>query len=118
MILLKATGVPIDRYSYEALELLKDTTVRWKMLRQIEASTGTARGVLAAPDIEVYAIDVSFASLRDRKEAEYLNDLPTSFALPPEAVDRLRAAGATLVKESSEFERLLKDLGAARVSPP
>ena len=30
MILLKATGVPIDRYSYEAIDLLADISVRWK----------------------------------------------------------------------------------------
>ena len=29
-ILLKATGVPIDRYSYEAVELLKDMIARWR----------------------------------------------------------------------------------------
>jgi NTE family protein len=71
------------------------------------------REALAVPDIEVYSIDVSFAALRDRNEAAYLNDLPTSFSLTPEAVDRLRAAGATLVRESPEFARLLRDLGAA-----
>src|SRR4029453_14116172 len=32
-ILLKASGVPIDHYSYEASELLKDTASRWQTLR-------------------------------------------------------------------------------------
>jgi NTE family protein len=108
MILLKATGVPIDRYSYEALEILADTAFRWRTLRQ-----ETAGGV-AVPDIEIYAVDVSFAALRDSNEVAYLNDLPTSFSLTPEAVDRLRAAGATVVRESPEFARLLRDLQAAR----
>ena len=40
----------------------------------------------------------------------WINDLPTSFALSPEAVDRLRMAGATLVRESPEFARLLREL--------
>ena len=53
-----------------------------------------ARGPADVPDIEIYAIDVSFDALPDRDEVTYLNDLPTSFALPPEAVDRLRAAAA------------------------
>ena len=60
---------------------------------------------------------MSFAGLKDRSEAAYLNDLPTSFVLTPEAVDRLRAAGATLVRESPEFARLLRDLGATRATP-
>ena len=33
-ILLKATGVPIDHYSYEAVELLKDISARWKKDRE------------------------------------------------------------------------------------
>ena len=115
MILLKATGVPIDRYSYEAIDLLSDLSVRWKTLRELGSKAGQG-GALAVPDIDVYAVDVSFAALKDRKEADYLNDLPTSFVLTPEAVDRLRAAGATLVRESPDFARLVKDLGAAKVA--
>ena len=33
-ILLKATGVPIDHYSYEAVELLKDIAARWETARE------------------------------------------------------------------------------------
>jgi NTE family protein len=47
-ILLKSAGVPIDRYSYEAVELLRDMAARWKTLRLIAnspamAPTGTPR---------------------------------------------------------------------------
>src|SRR5450432_1639675 len=34
-ILLKAAGTPIDAYSYESVELLKDTAARWRALRRI-----------------------------------------------------------------------------------
>ena len=120
MILLKATGVPIDRYSYEAVELLKDLTLRWKTLRELKAdgvvgASGGARDHLQVPDIEIFAIDVSFQALQDRAEFEYLTDLPTSFVLPPEAVDRLRRAARTLVAESPEFARLMHEIGAQRV---
>ena len=47
-----------------------------------------------------------------RKERDYLNLQPTSFVLPPEAVDRLRAAAGTIILASPEFQRLLKDVGA------
>ena len=42
-ILLKATGAPIDRYSYESVELLKDMIARWRTLRAFAAS-GTSAG--------------------------------------------------------------------------
>jgi NTE family protein len=118
-ILLKATGVPIDRNSYEAVELLKDIVMRWKVLRQVRDSAGFTVGASGAlkqvadvPDIEIYPIDVSFQALDDAAEFEYLNDLPTSFVLSNEAVDRLRAAAGKIVLHSPEFQRLVKDIGA------
>ncbi len=42
------------------------------------------------------------------RSAPYLNALPTSFSLPDEDVDRLRAAGRTLLRESSAFQGALR----------
>ena len=124
-ILLKMSGVPIDRYSFETVELLRDITTRWQTLRRIRDSAAFTRGkddslkeVVNAPDISLYAIDVSFAELTDQTEREYLNNLPTSFSLPDEAVDRLRAAGGSILLASPEFQRLLKDVGARIVTNP
>ena len=124
-ILLKATGVPIDHYSFEAIELLKDTQNRWDTMQadSREARSGectrsrTLIALRAFPHAEIYAIDVSFPMLSDKAELDYLNQQPTSFVLPPEAVDRLRAAAGTIIMASPEFQRLLKDVGA-RIVPP
>jgi NTE family protein len=124
-MLIKATGVPIDHYSYEAVELLRDTVARWQAMRQIRESgalTGIANPAIArlvdAPNIELYAIDVSFPAIKDKAEFDYLNNLPTSFVLPPEAVDRLRAAAQTIILSSPEIKRLIKDAGATMVVKP
>jgi NTE family protein len=122
-ILLKAAGTPIDAFSYESVELLKDTAALWQAMRRIRNSapfaTNTDPEVAAAlrvPDAEIYAIDVSFPALKDKAELDYLNQQPTSFVLPAEAVDRLRAAAGTIIMASPEFQRLLKDVGARVVS--
>ena len=119
VILLKATGVPIDRYSYEAVELLKDMIARWQAASSLRASGAFANAgnpVLAraasVPEIDLYAIDVSFDANPSRAERAYLNDMPTSFVLSDEQVDRLRAAAGAAIRESSDFQRLLRDLGA------
>ena len=65
------------------------------------------------PDIDVFAIDVSFDAIADPKERAYFMNLPTSFVLTPEAVDRLRAVAGELLRQSADYQRLLKDLGAA-----
>ena len=124
-ILLKSAGVPIDRYSYEAVELLRDTAARWQTLRLIGNSAAMAANkdpavaaALRVPNAEIYAIDVSFAALKDKAELDYLNQQPTSFVLPAEAVDRLRAAAGTIILASPDFQRLLKDIGASIVTDP
>jgi NTE family protein len=123
-IMLKAAGVPIDHNSYEAIELLKDTAARWKNMRRVRNSPAfsavrdpTAAEDLRTPDVELYAIEVSFSDLKDKAEMDYLNQQPTSFVLPAEAVDRLRAAAGTIILASPEFQRLLKDAGAKIVPP-
>ncbi|MBP9804726.1 MAG: patatin-like phospholipase family protein [Candidatus Accumulibacter sp.] len=124
-ILLKSAGVPIDRYSYEAVELLRDMAWRWKTLRLIGNSAAMADNrdpavakAVRVPNAEIYAIDVSFPMLKDPAELAYLNEQPTSFVLPAEAVDRLRAAAGTIIMDSPEFQRLLKDVGARVVAEP
>ena len=114
--------MPIDRYSYEAIELLKDLIAHWQTLRSLKAASAFANGGNLAPsratdvpDIELYAIDVSFEANPDPAEREYLNSMPTSFALIDEQVDWLRAAAAVAMRASSEYERLLRDL--AKPSP-
>jgi NTE family protein len=61
---------------------------------------------------------VLFPALKDEVELDYLNQQPTTFALPAEAVDRLRAAVGTIILASPEFQRLLKDAGAKIVASP
>ena len=124
-VLLKAAGVPIDHYSYEGVELLKDTAARWKLLRQLRNSAAfagnsdpTIARALNAPEAEIYAVDVSFPRLKEQDEVKYLNQQPTSFSLPSEAVNRLRAAAGNIILESAEFQRYLHDVGVSVVVPP
>jgi NTE family protein len=124
-IMLKAAGVPIDHYSYEGTELLRDTMQRWQTMRQIRERVALAGNndpalahLAAGPNVDLYAINVSFAALKDKAEFEYLNNLPTSFQLPSEAVDRLRAAAGTIILSSPEFKRMMKDADFDLVTDP
>jgi NTE family protein len=124
-ILIKAAGTPIDAFSFETIELLRDTAAQWQTMRMLRNSAAFAANkdpavaaALRVPAAEIYAIDVSFAALKDKKELDYLNLQPTTFVLEPEAVDRLRAAGGKIIIESPEFKRLLKDLDIRIVESP
>jgi NTE family protein len=114
-ILIKAAGVPVDRYASESIELLRDIDARWTAQRAIRDSAAfdkkrdPAVGWVAnAVDADMYPIEVSFQVLADKNERDYLNQLPTSFALPADAVDRLRAAAKKIVLASPDFQGMLK----------
>ena len=61
-------------------------------------------------DIEFFLVQVKFDALDDEAERHYFKRLPTSFALKPEEVDRLRNAARQILTESKEFQRLIQDL--------
>ena len=122
-VLLKATGVPIDHYSYEAVEQLKDIASRWQTARELRTLAGCSTNkdspvctAIRVPQAEIYAIDVSFATLPDAAERLYLNQQPTSFVLPAEAVDRqpvwsveLTRPGSLLAEAEQEHEQDRRD---------
>ena len=65
---------------------------------------------------DFHFISVSFDDLRDEGELRYFNELPTSFELDAEAVDRLRGAARRLLRESREFQALREKLASPRLS--
>ena len=123
-VLIKATGTPIDRYSYDTVETLRDIQARWAALREVRdaikaypALGERLQSVMRAPDINIRVIEVSFSVLPDKAERDYLNTLPTSFVLDDEAVDRLRVAAKNAIMASPEVKRLI-DIGALRMVGP
>lgn len=124
-VLIKSAGVPIDRYSGEMVEQLRDIDARWNALRQIRGYLALTKDkspamtqIMNAPNADIYVVDVSFKALQDKSERDYLNQLPTSFVLPPEAVDRLRAAAGSLVLNSPDLQQALRNEGARTVNQP
>jgi NTE family protein len=103
-MLIRATGVPIDRYSYEQVELLRD------FVRALQGIRGPGGQPLA---IEFYAIDINFDAIADPEEKRYFRNLPTSFVLTDEQVDRLREMAGRLLRQSPDYQRLLRDLGVS-----
>ncbi len=123
-VMMKAMGTPIDRYSYDTVETLRDIQARWAQMREMRdlikpypAVGDKLKFIVNAPDINVRVIDVSFDTLPDKAEREYLNRLPTSFVLDDEAVDRLRLAAKNAILASPDVKRL-QDEGVLRMIGP
>ena len=115
-----ASAIPLDEYSFESMEILRSNIADWQ--RSITAGRcqndsdtkdpanngkSVERSACAA---QVYLIEVSFNMLQDEAEREHLLNLPTSFHLDPEDVDRLKTAARTVLTKSKAFQSLLNDL--------
>lgn len=128
-ILIKATGVPIDRYSNEQIEYMRDIEARWNMMRSLRDLPAIQKinkkdanlaldAVRKVPNAKIYTINVSFSNVPDPGERDYLNQLPTSFVLSNEQVDRLRSAAKAALLNSPDFQQLLIDSNAQIVVEP
>jgi NTE family protein len=95
-LLDQARSIPVDRYSLEAVEAARDQLDRWAH---------------AAPGRTAYLVEVSFDAIGDPVERRYFHELPTSFKLEDEQVDRLREIAGRLLRESPEYGRLIDELG-------
>ena len=114
-MMIKAAGVPIDRYSYEQIELLKDIVARWNLLREAYINKKRLANpqfdANSVPQVDFYPIDVTFENIPDRDERVQFMNLPTSFVLPADDVDRLRSMAGKLLRQSGTYRKLVEDLG-------
>ena len=115
--LMQASGVPIDSFSYETVETIKDRArifAAWRQLRVAEAQLGGMTKAEAEAKVGAFAlrvVEVSFDAIRDAKERTYFMNLPTTFVLEPEQVDRLREIAGRLLTQSAEYRAVVERFG-------
>ena len=93
------TNIQLHRYNVATLQQTQQSLERWA--RQ-----------LSTPErpVSPYFIKLSFEEVPEGPLRSYLNEIPTSFALGNEQVDRLIATGRELLRNNAEFRRLLASL--------
>jgi NTE family protein len=118
---LQSSGVPIARYTFETVELMKEMVEDASWQRQLDIAEARLAGASKEeaeaqfPEVEMLVFDVSFNAIRDDDERLYFQSLPTSFSLPAEAVDRLRDIGGVLLRQSPVYQQVLDQIGAERM---
>jgi NTE family protein len=94
------SDIQLHRYNVATIELMNRTLKDWAA----ELST-------SGRPVETYFILLDFKDVPDPKRRRFLNQTPTSFSLTDEQVDSLIETGGELLRNNSEFQRLLSDLG-------
>ncbi len=104
--------IAIERYNVETVALLKENLKEWAEQVRTQRCMGQtlSKDPGSCGDIQFYMVEVKFDALKDEVERWYFKRLSTSFALPSEDIDNLRAAAGRILAESKEFQRLLHDL--------
>jgi NTE family protein len=93
------SSAQIGRYNVESLSLLEEGYKRW-------AAELSTPGHTVTP----YFIKLDFQSIGNRQQRNIFNNMATSFSLPDDEVDQLIEAGHQLLRQSPEFQRLLKTI--------
>lgn len=104
---LAAPTITMDRYSQDTVAMMGLVV---EQLRQKLARTGNN-------SLKFFPISLSFDNLKDPEERHYFLNVPTSFFLSNEAVDRLREVGGKLLRESPAYQELLRDYEAGAAAP-
>ena len=111
--------IPLDNYSFETLQMLRATVKEFN--KEMELISGckdlaARKGAQCALDmptphqIEFFPVEVAFEYIQSDQERNWFKNLPTSFELSHETVDRLRAVGRRILGEDPEFTRLMEGL--------
>lgn len=92
------TGIQMHRYNISTLNLMQQNMKDWA-------------AALSTPErpVKSFFIQVKFDDIKDPKEREYLNDIPTTFSLTDEQVDALIKAGRELLRQNPVYQEVLSE---------
>jgi NTE family protein len=110
-------SVTFNRYSFETMNLMRARVKRWEN----EVRATRCKTALPIPDCDKFDVDLvelSFDRVKDEREREYLDRVPTTFTLSTEQITRVRRAAHLLVDESAELRTFLEQSARSARRPP
>jgi hypothetical protein len=114
-----AATVPLGNYTADTLDLLTATVNEFNEsarlvegCKRIAARQGPqcAVNIPAPHKVDLYPVQVAFEYIASTEERNWFKNLPTTFELPRETIDKLRAVGRRLLAEDPKFQELMKAL--------
>ncbi len=108
-----STSIPLNEYTFDSLSLFRLALdgVASQMIKNRCADWATTReSTEGCDDFKIYFVEVDFDKLADGKQRKAMKRLPTTFDLPVEQVDDLRAAAREIVTNSRDFQEFMRDM--------
>jgi NTE family protein len=95
-VLTQSVVLQMERFSENTIQIVEDAYTNWA------AAISTA-------ELPVYFefVEVKFDLVKNQKEREFLNKIPTNFNLDDNQVDKLISTGRRVLRNSPGFQRFL-----------
>jgi hypothetical protein len=113
-------GTRAAALSYGVLEALARTEIApagapRRLVDEVDVISAVSGGTFTATYFALRGdrifVEVSFHAIPDARERRYFLNLPTSFELEAEQVDRLREIAGRILRDSPEFREVVAELG-------
>jgi len=101
------SNTQIYSFNFDTIELMRESLTQWSKALEREGDPIGSSMTL-----------VQFDSIEDPAERTFFNNVPTSLSLPDATVDRLIAIGRKLLRDSDDYQALVKELGGTVAPAP
>ena len=99
------SDVQLHRYNVATMELMDKSIKRWAK----ELSTPSR-------PVTPYFIKIGFRDIQHPEQRRFFNNVPTSFSLTDEQVEKVIAAGRELLRSNPDYQRFVASLGGGRTA--
>jgi len=129
VVAYKTSTISMDNYSYETISVLTEAlTSRLQAQKDLQACKALLQSKCPAADniiplgkdIDPYIIELNFENIHGMadEDQQYYLELPTSFALKHNEVEKLINIGPKLMKKNEQYQCLLQVLAAQAAHQP
>lgn len=117
--LTTAATVPLDNYSFDTVELLGAKVNEFNEEARliggcqklaVRKGRQCTLDIPAPHQVMLYPVQVAFEYIEKPDERAWFRNLPTTFELPRDTIDKLRAVGRRLLAEDPGFKQLMEAL--------
>jgi len=122
--LTAAATIPLDNYSFDTIELLgakvNEFNEEGRLIRgcqkiAVKVGKQCAIDIPAPHQVTLFPVQVAFEYIENPTERAWFRNLPTTFELPRDTIDKLRAIGRSLLVEDPGYKQLMKALNGRLV---
>jgi len=107
-VALKTANISIDNYSFDTVEILKNSFEEHEKAVKIIKRSG--RKGMKFTDYKTCLVNVNFYKIRDKKRRKWFLNMPTNFSLESHRIDALVNEAGNILMESVEFKKLINEM--------